>query len=156
MAYFSGTSFLPSDIGRVNSEETTDEGTTMEDGQEVIPLVYILEEGYSAISGGPEFMHILYEVQMQCTLLEPPLAVGEESLPDSELILAENGIGVSDYHLTHCKRSDDLHLRDELGLWSIIHNVQDAFFHAWTAYISSLTNIKSGDVKRNYFTKLTT
>ncbi|GFU56862.1 hypothetical protein TNCV_2437411 [Trichonephila clavipes] len=43
--------------------------------------------------------HISYEVQLQRTLLFHPLAVGEDSLPDSKLVLTENGRGEDDYRL---------------------------------------------------------
>ncbi|GFV17780.1 hypothetical protein TNCV_989911 [Trichonephila clavipes] len=57
-----------------------------------------------------------YEVQLQRTLLYYPLAVGEDSLPDSKLVLAENGRGVSDFRLTLYKTSHDSYLRDEQPL----------------------------------------
>ncbi|GFV38427.1 hypothetical protein TNCV_4393081 [Trichonephila clavipes] len=60
--------------------------------------------------------HMNYEVQQQLTLLHHPLEVGEDSLPDSKLVLAEKGKGVSDFRLTLYKRSDDSHLRDEQQL----------------------------------------
>ncbi|GFX81837.1 hypothetical protein TNCV_2570371 [Trichonephila clavipes] len=41
-----------------------------------------------------------YEVQLQRPLLYHPLAVGEDSLLDSKLVLVENGRGVSDFRLT--------------------------------------------------------
>ncbi|GFY30876.1 hypothetical protein TNCV_3120361 [Trichonephila clavipes] len=44
------------------------------------------------------------------------LAVGEDILPDSKLVLAENGRGVSDFRLALYKRSEDSHLRDEQQL----------------------------------------
>ncbi|GFS97293.1 hypothetical protein TNCV_1824581 [Trichonephila clavipes] len=54
------------------------------------------------------------EVQLQRTMLRSPLAVGEESLPDSKLVFAENGRCISDFRLKFYKRSsDDLHLLDE-------------------------------------------
>ncbi|GFS94440.1 hypothetical protein TNCV_2014651 [Trichonephila clavipes] len=54
--------------------------------------------------------------QLQRTLLYHPLAVGEDSLPDSKLVLAENGRGVSDFRLTIYKQSDGSHLRNEQQL----------------------------------------
>ncbi|GFY11325.1 hypothetical protein TNCV_4473081 [Trichonephila clavipes] len=57
-----------------------------------------------------------HEVQLQHTLLYHPLAVGEDNLPGSKLVPAENGRGVSDFSLTLYKRSVDLHLSDELQL----------------------------------------
>ncbi|GFW29923.1 uncharacterized protein TNCV_4999631 [Trichonephila clavipes] len=54
-----------------------------------------------------------YEIQLQLTLLYHPLALGEDSLLDSKLVLAENGRGVSDFRLTLHKRSDNSYLRDE-------------------------------------------
>ncbi|GFW74489.1 hypothetical protein TNCV_2413881 [Trichonephila clavipes] len=54
-----------------------------------------------------------YEVQLQGTLPYNPLAVGEYSLPNSKLALAENGRGVNEFRLTFYKRSNDSHVRDE-------------------------------------------
>ncbi|GFX99917.1 hypothetical protein TNCV_259541 [Trichonephila clavipes] len=55
------------------------------------------------------------EVRLQLSLLYHSLAVGEDSLSDSELVLAGNR-SVSDFRLTICKRSNDSHLRDEQQL----------------------------------------
>ncbi|GFS53910.1 hypothetical protein TNCV_3761431 [Trichonephila clavipes] len=55
-----------------------------------------------------------YEVaEQQWEQLNHPPAVREDSVQDSKFILAENGTGVSDFHLTFYKRSDDSHLCDE-------------------------------------------
>ncbi|GFT19755.1 hypothetical protein TNCV_594341 [Trichonephila clavipes] len=48
-------------------------------------------------------MHLGYEVQRP--LLYHPLTFGEDSLLDSKFVLAENGRGVRDFHLTLYKRS---------------------------------------------------
>ncbi|GFV43564.1 hypothetical protein TNCV_1690081 [Trichonephila clavipes] len=56
--------------------------------------------------------HESYVVQLLRTFLYQPLAVEADSLLDSKLVFAENGIGVSDFRLTLHKRSDDSHLRD--------------------------------------------
>ncbi|GFS77892.1 hypothetical protein TNCV_2027811 [Trichonephila clavipes] len=42
--------------------------------------------------------HMSYGVKLQLTLLYNPL--GDDSLPDSKLVLVENGRGVSDFRLT--------------------------------------------------------
>ncbi|GFU88200.1 hypothetical protein TNCV_845931 [Trichonephila clavipes] len=42
-----------------------------------------------------------------------PLDVGEDILPDSKFVLAENGRGVSDFRLTVHKRSHDSFLGNE-------------------------------------------
>ncbi|GFW91642.1 hypothetical protein TNCV_4500611 [Trichonephila clavipes] len=68
-----------------------------------------------------------YEVQLHCELLYHPLAVGEDSLPNSTLVLAESKRGVSDFRLTHYKRSDDSHLRDEQQLLYLTLNYQPTF-----------------------------
>ncbi|GFX38163.1 hypothetical protein TNCV_3837621 [Trichonephila clavipes] len=60
--------------------------------------------------------HMNYEVHLQLTLLYHLLTVGEDSLPDSKLILDENGRGISGFRLTLYKRSDDSYLRDEQQL----------------------------------------
>ncbi|GFV55990.1 hypothetical protein TNCV_249861 [Trichonephila clavipes] len=102
--------------------------------------------------------HISYEIQLKRTLMYYPLAVGEDSLLYSKLVLAENGRGGSDFRLTLYKRSDDSHLSDEQQLLyltrSISRNVQEAFFLAWTAYSSSSTSIMSDDMERRSFAKL--
>ncbi|GFU34799.1 hypothetical protein TNCV_2319941 [Trichonephila clavipes] len=49
-----------------------------------------------------------YKVELQRTFLSHPVAV-EDILPNSKLVLAENGRGISDFPLTLYKRSDDLH-----------------------------------------------
>ncbi|GFX61151.1 putative DD41D transposase [Trichonephila clavipes] len=61
---------------------------------------------------GLAVQHTSYEVQFQRTLLYHPLAVGEDSLPDSKLLLAKNCGGISDFRLNLYKWSDDSHLRD--------------------------------------------
>ncbi|GFT68940.1 hypothetical protein TNCV_1804691 [Trichonephila clavipes] len=43
--------------------------------------------------------HMSYEVQLQRNLLYQLPTVGEESLPDSKLVLAENGRGVNDFRI---------------------------------------------------------
>ncbi|GFU59566.1 hypothetical protein TNCV_3185391 [Trichonephila clavipes] len=100
-----------------------------------------------------------YEVQLAFTSLYQPVAVGEESLPDSKLVLTENEGSVSGFRLTLYKWSDDSHLCDEQQHFTLLgstsHNVQDTFFQAWAAYSSSSINIMSGDVERTCFTKLT-
>ncbi|GFV67735.1 hypothetical protein TNCV_4624151 [Trichonephila clavipes] len=70
--------------------------------------------------------HISYEVQLQLTLLHHPLAVGEDSLPDSKLALAGNGRSVRNFRLTFYKRSDDSHLRDEQQrlYWTLVYQPQ--------------------------------
>ncbi|GFX81844.1 hypothetical protein TNCV_2570441 [Trichonephila clavipes] len=57
-----------------------------------------------------------YEVQLQSTLRYHSLGFGKDSLPDSKLVLAENGRDVSDFRLTIYKRSDYSHLRNEQQL----------------------------------------
>ncbi|GFX28948.1 hypothetical protein TNCV_3029911 [Trichonephila clavipes] len=58
--------------------------------------------------------HKSYEILH--TLLDHPLAVGEDSLPDSKLIFAENGRSALDFRSTLYKWSDDSYLRDEQQL----------------------------------------
>ncbi|GFS64878.1 hypothetical protein TNCV_2000851 [Trichonephila clavipes] len=48
---------------------------------------------------------MIYGAQLQRTLLYHSILVGEDSLPDSKLVSAENGRGVSDIRLTLYKRS---------------------------------------------------
>ncbi|GFV60953.1 hypothetical protein TNCV_925671 [Trichonephila clavipes] len=52
----------------------------------------------------PGVQHMGYEVQLQHKLLYHPVAVGEESLPNSNFVLPENGRGGSNFLLTHFKR----------------------------------------------------
>ncbi|GFY16237.1 hypothetical protein TNCV_2348821 [Trichonephila clavipes] len=60
--------------------------------------------------------HMKYEVNQQLTLMQHPLAFGEDGLPNTKLVLTVNGKGLRDFRLTHYKRSDDSHLRDEQQL----------------------------------------
>ncbi|GFX71680.1 hypothetical protein TNCV_4131261 [Trichonephila clavipes] len=64
-----------------------------------------------------------YEVKLQHTLLYLSLAVGEDSLQDSKLVLAKNRRGVSDFRLTLYKQSNDSHLRDEqqFSYWTLVY-----------------------------------
>ncbi|GFX90930.1 hypothetical protein TNCV_3167611 [Trichonephila clavipes] len=57
-----------------------------------------------------------YKVQLHLTMLYQPLTVGEDSLPDSKLVLAGKERCVSDSRLTLNKRFDDSDLRDEQHL----------------------------------------
>ncbi|GFY29472.1 hypothetical protein TNCV_2626431 [Trichonephila clavipes] len=73
--------------------------------------------------------HMSY-VQLQRTLQYHPLAIEEDSLPDSKLVLAESRKDVSDFRLTLYKWSDDSDLRDEqqlLYLTLVNHNRSSCF-----------------------------
>ncbi|GFX92815.1 hypothetical protein TNCV_2657291 [Trichonephila clavipes] len=71
------------------------------------------------------------ELTMNFNRLQPSgrSSGGEHSLPDSKLVLAENGRDIRHFRLTLFKRSDDLHLCDDQQLFtsfgSINCNVQD-------------------------------
>ncbi|GFW73784.1 hypothetical protein TNCV_1542381 [Trichonephila clavipes] len=91
-----------------------------------------------------------YEVPLRRTMMFYPLAVGEDSLLDSNLVLAENSTGVSDFR-EHCTISLMTHTyvmsNSCCTLYGFIsHNVRDAFCQAWTVYSSLLIIIMSGGV----------
>ncbi|GFW65390.1 hypothetical protein TNCV_396561 [Trichonephila clavipes] len=80
--------------------------------------------------------HVSYKVQLKRTLLHHPLAVGEDSLPDSKkLELSENGRGVSNFRLALYKQSVNSHLRDEQQLLRLTLVYQSqcsrSLFQAW-------------------------
>ncbi|GFY33976.1 hypothetical protein TNCV_4596841 [Trichonephila clavipes] len=100
--------------------------------------------------------HMSYEVQLQ---LYQPLVVGEESLSDSNLVLAENERGVSDFRSTLYKRSGDFHLSDEqqlLYLTRVYQPQRSRYFLSGLGYVQLFVyQHHSGDVKRTCFTKFT-
>ncbi|GFU80642.1 hypothetical protein TNCV_1549091 [Trichonephila clavipes] len=94
--------------------------------------------------------HISYEVHLQCSLLYHPLAVGEVNLPDSKLVLFENGRVTSDFSLTHYKRSDDSQLHDEQQLLylTLVYQPQRSgcFLHSLDCVQLLVDQDVSGDV----------
>ncbi|GFU49619.1 hypothetical protein TNCV_4143871 [Trichonephila clavipes] len=85
-------------------------------------------------------------------------SLGENSMQDSKLVLAENGRGVSDFRLTYYKQSDDSHLNDEQQLLYLTRVYQPQRSRCFLPGFQTLRRqafIMSGDMERTCFMKFT-